>query len=258
MKLSDYPVHNMDEMVQYFRDRGIDVKKFYNASRGFYEFTLRKGDVCTMYVFVYPLTDDYERKCKEMSRACEKMLQAFNEHVGSLIRISPEKFKKIPDVVGDARKAELNKLYGSEFNDYADADIRSIQELYPSTMIVPRQLAPEKVYFNNPVTVVIWNDGTKTIVRCSENDIYDPEKGLAMAFCKKMFGNDNTFKKHFKKWLPEESESVQFAKLGERVSEGLQAGIADIRADEFADRLAKSIKESLDRLGVDCWTRKRV
>ena len=65
----------------------------------------------------------------------------------------------------------------------------------------------KNVYFNDPVTVVMWNDGTKTIVRCSENDFYDPEKGLAMAIVKKAYGNDSKFHKIFKKWLPDEDDS---------------------------------------------------
>lgn len=65
----------------------------------------------------------------------------------------------------------------------------------------------KNVYFNDPATVVIWNDGTKTIVRCSENDFYDPEKGLAMAIVKKVYGNGNSFHKIFKKWLPDEDDA---------------------------------------------------
>ena len=65
----------------------------------------------------------------------------------------------------------------------------------------------KNVYFNDPATVVIWNDGTKSIVRCSENDFYDPEKGLAMAIVKKVYGNDNSFHKIFKKWLPDEDDA---------------------------------------------------
>ena len=81
-----------------------------------------------------------------------------------------------------------------------------------STMFKCDPLVIKNVYFNDPVTVVIWNDGTKTIVRCSENDFYDPEKGLAMAIIKKVYGNDNSFHKIFKKWLPDESyaEPVSF------------------------------------------------
>lgn len=46
----------------------------------------------------------------------------------------------------------------------------------------------DKVYFNDPVTVVIWDDGTKTIVRCAENNTYDKYVGLAMCYLKRMAG----------------------------------------------------------------------
>lgn len=44
----------------------------------------------------------------------------------------------------------------------------------------------KKVIFNDPATVVLWEDGTKTIVKSSDDDIHDPEKGLAMAIAKKL------------------------------------------------------------------------
>lgn len=62
----------------------------------------------------------------------------------------------------------------------------------------------KKAYFNDPVTVVLWADGTKTIVRCGEDDIYDPEKGLAMAISKKALGNKGNYYNTFKKYLPDE------------------------------------------------------
>ena len=56
-----------------------------------------------------------------------------------------------------------------------------------------------KVIFNDPATVVLWSDGTKTVVKCGPNDIFDKEKGLAMAIVKKMASNDSRFHKIFKK-----------------------------------------------------------
>lgn len=41
------------------------------------------------------------------------------------------------------------------------------------------------VIFNDPATIVFWSDGTKTVVKCCEDDEFDEEKGLAMAVCKK-------------------------------------------------------------------------
>ena len=60
----------------------------------------------------------------------------------------------------------------------------------------------KKVMFNDPATIVFWSDGTKTVVKCGENDTFDPEKGLAMAISKKFFDNMGYYYDVFKKWLP--------------------------------------------------------
>ena len=57
-----------------------------------------------------------------------------------------------------------------------------------------------KVIFNDPATIVLWSDGSKTVVKCGPEDSYDMEKGLAMAIVKKMAGNDNRFHKVFKQY----------------------------------------------------------
>lgn len=59
------------------------------------------------------------------------------------------------------------------------------------------------IIYNDPATIILWKDGTKTVVKVDGED-YDPEKGLAMAFCKKIFGNKGNYYKVFKKWLPDE------------------------------------------------------
>ena len=61
----------------------------------------------------------------------------------------------------------------------------------------------EKVIFNDPATIVFWSDGTKTVVKCDiYDDIFDEEKGLAMAISKKFLGNKGNYYNEFKKWLP--------------------------------------------------------
>lgn len=58
----------------------------------------------------------------------------------------------------------------------------------------------EQVIFNNPATIVIWKDGTKTVVKCQECDTYNKEVGLAMCFAKKAMGNKGNFNEIFKKY----------------------------------------------------------
>ena len=63
----------------------------------------------------------------------------------------------------------------------------------------------KQVIFHDPATIVYWADRTRTVVKCQDGDIYDPEKGLAMAISKKALGNkDNYYCEVFKHWLPEE------------------------------------------------------
>ena len=54
------------------------------------------------------------------------------------------------------------------------------------------------VIFNDPATIVFWEDGTKTVVKVMEGDEFDPYTGLAQAISKKALGDD--YRKEFKKW----------------------------------------------------------
>lgn len=64
----------------------------------------------------------------------------------------------------------------------------------------------KKVIFNDPATIVLWEDGTKTVVKTQADDIFDTEKGLAMAIVKKALGNEGNYYDKIKKWLPEEDK----------------------------------------------------
>lgn len=60
------------------------------------------------------------------------------------------------------------------------------------------ELGIKKVLYSGPATIVFWNDGTKTVVKCAEGDDYTPEVGLAMAISKKVLGDrySNVFRKY--------------------------------------------------------------
>lgn len=69
----------------------------------------------------------------------------------------------------------------------------------------------KKVIFNNPCTIVIWNDNTKTIVKCQKGDKFDEEKGLAIAMCKKLYGNTQ-FGKLLDEYVKEDSNESKCRK----------------------------------------------
>ena len=54
---------------------------------------------------------------------------------------------------------------------------------------------PKKVIYNDPATIVFWMDESKTVVKCSKEDTFSPEIGLAMCFLKRYCNNDDLFHK---------------------------------------------------------------
>lgn len=59
----------------------------------------------------------------------------------------------------------------------------------------------KNVIFAPPATIVYWSDGSKTVVKCSEKDVFDPEKGLAMAIAKRCGGNKGSYYKEIQSWV---------------------------------------------------------
>ena len=74
---------------------------------------------------------------------------------------------------------------------------------HSNIMLSNKNVEITKVIFNNPATIVFWSDGEKTVVKCSCDEAFDEEKGLAMAISKRVLGNKGNYYNEFKKWLPE-------------------------------------------------------
>ena len=67
----------------------------------------------------------------------------------------------------------------------------------------------KQVIFNGPATIVYWKDGCKTVVKCQEGAVNDPEKGLAMAVARHYFCDILRMSRYdgiFKKYLPKETK----------------------------------------------------
>lgn len=96
--------------------------------------------------------------------------------------------------------------------------------------VKPKNTEIKDVIFNNPATIVLWKDGTKTVVKCQEGDTYSKELGLAMCISKKYLGNKGNFNEVFKKWIPDETpyteeelsqllQNIDFSKIGEALGD---------------------------------------
>ena len=104
-----------------------------------------------------------------------------------------ETIKDVYDTLTDKQKDVLNYLVGCVALEFEVED----EDMMPRI---------KKVIFNDPATIVFWKDGTKTVVKCGDGDIFDPEKGLAMAIAKKALGNKGHYFETVKKWTEGYSE----------------------------------------------------
>lgn len=75
--------------------------------------------------------------------------------------------------------------------------------------------APKEVIFSPPATIVYWQDGSRTVVKCSEEDEFSEEMGFVLCFMKKWFGNTGKFNDYIndalsgaKRYYPDLSSDV--------------------------------------------------
>lgn len=93
----------------------------------------------------------------------------------------------------------------------------------------------KKVIFNDPATIIIWVDGAKTVVKCGEGDVYDPEKGMAMVIAKRFLGDKGNYYEVFKKWLPEGYENIP--KKKEKMEKK-----SELTVKEYAEKYGVSVR----------------
>lgn len=79
-------------------------------------------------------------------------------------------------------------------------------DLKPSVHELRKVPEIKRVIFNDPATIVLWSDDTKTVVK-AENETFDSEKGLAMAIAKKALGNEGNYYNELKKYLGDDYET---------------------------------------------------
>ena len=112
--------------------------------------------------------------------------------------------KRIQEIIDELQKEMLFMLFMPYRNIACDFDGDVLAIVPASNNYLPEI---NKVIFSNLATIILWSDGTKTIVKCQDGDTYDKEKGLALAICKKAIGTNKSksnFNDIFKNWSDSE------------------------------------------------------
>lgn len=162
-------------------------------------------------------------------------------------RVFCVEFTSCPRVIyGFFKYSELAFAYSNAYQDvyniYLQHDIAATQALFePMFEISKTTMGIKNVIFHDPATIVYWMDGSKTVVKCQSGDTFDPEKGLAMAISKRVYGDNGRYYELFKEWLPEPDEKIELD-WGSEFSDAL-AKAAAITAATFEDLFYGSNRE---------------
>lgn len=133
---------------------------------------------------------------------------------------------------------ERSDMPTRNYSSYSERGIKPLFEIDNG----PRYRIKD-VIFNDPATIVLWADGTKTVVKCNGEQVFDPEKGLAMAIVKKYMGTNESKSNYcdiFKKWIPEVKEEVKKEEVKEESKKSSYDGVKLMTVKEFAKRAGVS------------------
>lgn len=80
-------------------------------------------------------------------------------------------------------------------------DVKSAYPGLPREQLCTKTFAicPNRIYYyDNDYTTVLWNDGTRTTVKLSDDDIYDEYSAFCAALAKRIYGSNSKIKKIIK------------------------------------------------------------
>lgn len=107
------------------------------------------------------------------------------DSLGTHYLLDPEQVVAISKPVFQRMLNELSKAR-KDVHDYIQKDSKFTACLHRQF-----QFAPKEIIYNDAATIVYWSDGTKTVVKCNENDEYSEYAGFVAAVAKKMYGGAN-------------------------------------------------------------------
>lgn len=225
----------MESMVRHLESMGFETTKKYNSLKWGYDFKILKDQIRVDGFFLYPAHDSPEGRDAKQRKFLDEMIDEW--HNARSVNLKGENKMDFMNYVargGDVylvgseagvympvriENIEMNSLEPMRFEGHALEPIYSKSKPsyipYDSWNGVDRirhqVQTPSKnfpgikaVHFSGPCTIIVWDDKTKTIVRCKDENI-DYEKGFAMAVAKKVFGTNESGSNYydiFKKYLP--------------------------------------------------------
>ena len=123
-----------------------------------------------------------------------------------LVRCKRKGYKRIEDYSAD--KTTIKSVYTlltiarklvNRFNEDPHCYVATKNDVIATIDTFNHMNGIKNVIFSEPATIVFFNDGTKEVVKCSDDDEYNPAAGIAFCVMKRYFGKD--YHHELKKWM---------------------------------------------------------
>lgn len=89
----------------------------------------------------------------------------------------------------------IGKITGIDYQDNAGVILHVEREPFLDPFLSPPSHKPfsapmpKKFIYSGRATIVIWDDGTKTVVKCSRHDDWSPDAGFLWALGERVYGS---------------------------------------------------------------------
>ena len=102
-------------------------------------------------------------------------------------------------------KAGIFYIDGKPISEFMSFESWLLEPRYvhPNTQFEKVTKNISKVIFNEPATIILWKDGSKTVVKTQDNEPFDREKGFLMAVMKYLNDGKANFNNVIKEWCDE-------------------------------------------------------
>ena len=191
-----------------FTNNPYENYKKYNEMKKEKETSMTKKDILVGMIKDFAISRGYNLDFMDYTGSESIMFHFFKDDrdIPVFVRFSGiwNAYDNFVEVARVIKNAETEKKCLDKINQET---LEYIKKIDSTTKIKGFRI--DKVIFNNPATIVFWKDGTKTVVK-SQNEDFDPEKGLAMAISKKAFGNEGRYYEEFKKWVKYDKPAADF------------------------------------------------
>lgn len=165
-------------------------------------------------------------------------------YTNAIVKYNENDVKRMIEVFDEfvnGRKKEESGMNVTKVNKKQEVEL---MEYYQN---VPWPYRPKKIIFNGPATIVIWEDDTKTVVKCGKNEEDDRKLAFKYVIHKKyveLHHNENNYLRQFTKAL-EKTGDPQAAFV--EVFSKMEMHIAtDGKSDEYFKAIEKHFQKEFE------------